>query len=157
MNPYQPPAAPASSRIESSMPKRILLIGLLFCLVALLAIWDVADSAIKGHLSLNFGVLLLPTGIGLLRGRASSLPLARSWCLFALGLSIILVILSVAWSENASFRVFHFVVDGPYQIVPPILISAFIFLNYRLLRSEKAEAYCSRTSRPRPRHGVGFD
>lgn len=61
----------------NKMPKRVLIIGLLFCLSGILAIWDVLSGICQNRLSLNFAVLLLPVGIGLLRGRQRSQWWAR--------------------------------------------------------------------------------
>jgi hypothetical protein len=47
-----------------------------------LAAWEVIYGLFHSHVNLNFGVLMIPVGIGLLNGRASS----RGWAKFWIGL-----------------------------------------------------------------------
>jgi hypothetical protein len=54
------------------MPKRVLIIGLQFCLGGLSAIWDMLFGLFHSRIGFNFGELLLPVGIGLLRGKPTS-------------------------------------------------------------------------------------
>ncbi|RYD49041.1 MAG: hypothetical protein EOP85_02385, partial [Verrucomicrobiaceae bacterium] len=61
------------------MPKRILIIGILFCLNGLAAGWDMVSAPFENRFSLNLAVLMLPVGIGLLRGRDSSRRWANVW------------------------------------------------------------------------------
>lgn len=50
------------------MSKRVLFVCLAFCLIGLLAVWDIVHSVIAGGIRPNFGVLFLPVGCGLLLG-----------------------------------------------------------------------------------------
>lgn len=130
------------------MPKRILLVGLLFILGGLGAILNVVTSLIQGTININFGILLLPVGIGLLRGRYASMMWARFWCLLGMGACLLLAILALMKSENAKFIWFDQTIDGPaavpYCLAGAAFFGALIFLVYRLLKSRQAEDYCIR-------------
>lgn len=58
------------------MSKRVLFVCLAFCVIGLLACWDVVHALMAGrvHLSVALGILFLPIGFGLLLGS----PLART-------------------------------------------------------------------------------
>jgi hypothetical protein len=63
-------------------PTRITAIGTFFILGGLLAAWEVVYDLSHSRVNLNFAVLMIPVGIGLLKGRASS----RGWAKFWIGL-----------------------------------------------------------------------
>ena len=63
-------------------PTRITVIGILFLLGGGLAAWEIVYDLFHDHVNLNFAVLMIPVGIGLLKGRASS----RGWAKFWIGL-----------------------------------------------------------------------
>jgi len=63
-------------------PTRITIIAALFIIAGCLAAWEVIYDLFHDHLNLNFAVLMIPVGIGLLKGRASS----RGWAKFWIGL-----------------------------------------------------------------------
>ncbi len=73
------------------MPIRILVIGLLYCIAGVLAIREVVADLMQDDLNLNFGVFLLPVGIGLVRGKSGS----RAWVKFWTGLGSLLVVVIV--------------------------------------------------------------
>ncbi len=127
------------------MPKRIIVIGLLFCLAGVLAIWDVVSDLSRSRINLNFAVLLLPVGIGLLRGKASSQWWARFWIILgyiACGLG---AILSFIMPGAARAVLFNQVVEGP-RAVPYVVggLASFALLFYvihQLLYSKKASDF----------------
>ncbi|MEA3212539.1 MAG: hypothetical protein QOE70_5596 [Chthoniobacter sp.] len=127
------------------MPNRVLIIGILFCLGGLLAIWEVIFSALGGRLNLNFAVCLLPVGIGLLRGRRRSLWWARFWMILGYLLCAFLIIISIAAPNAAHASVFGRETSGPgavpYVILAALLLAATLALLHRLLCSEKARDY----------------
>ncbi len=134
------------------MPKRILIIGLLFCLGGICAIWDVLSDLFQSRLNLNFGVLLLPVGIGLLSGKQSSQWWARFWIILGYigcGLLVILVILS---PESAHATRFDTKLQGsqavPYVIGGALFFAVLLFILHRLLYSEKANRFFRRDSTP---------
>jgi hypothetical protein len=63
-------------------PTRITAIGTLFIIGGCVAAWEVIYDLFHSHVNLNFAVLMIPVGIGLLKGRASS----RGWAKFWIGL-----------------------------------------------------------------------
>lgn len=117
-----------------------------FILGGLGAIFHVVTSLIQGTININFAILWLPVGIGLLRGRYSSMMWARFWCLLAMGGCLLLAILALMKSENAKFFWFDQTIDGsaavPYCLAGAAFAGAWTFLTYRLLKSRPAEDYC---------------
>ncbi|RYD49040.1 MAG: hypothetical protein EOP85_02380 [Verrucomicrobiaceae bacterium] len=68
------------------MPRCILIIGILFCICGVLNACDlVFELFYSNRFNFNLGVLMLPVGIGLLRGQDSS----RRWASVWLGLGIV--------------------------------------------------------------------
>jgi hypothetical protein len=134
---------------ECPMPKRVLIIGLLFCLGGILAIWTVVSDLARSHINLNFAVLLLPVGIGLLRGRASSQWWARFWIILGYIFSGLLVTLAIAFPESIHTTWFKEEIRGsaavPYVIGLSVLACVPLVILHRLLYSEKAIAFFRRT------------
>ncbi len=159
-NPYQPPATnfennpgsdyPGDS--SSKMPKRVLVIGLLFCLGGILAIWDVLSGLFDSRLSINFAVLLLPVGIGLLRGKPSSQWWARFWIILGYilcGSLIIFVMLSPESAHATGFGTdLHGPEAAPYVIGMALFFAVLLFVLHKLLYSEKANRFFRRDSTP---------
>ena len=91
------------------MPKRILIIGLLFVLTGGFAAWEIIHAAMHSRVSINFGVLLLPVGLGLLMGKRG----AQWWARFFIIVGYILLgaiavlsvtmpkLLTVDWFESS--------------------------------------------------------
>ena len=160
LNPYQPPATnfennpgpdyPGDS--SSKMPKRVLVIGLLFCLGGILATWDVLSGLFHSCLSINFAVLLLPVGIGLLRGKPSSQWWARFWIILGYILCGALVIFVTFSPGSASATWFNTKLQGPeavpYVIGMALFFAVILFVLHQLLYSEKANRFFRRDSRP---------
>ena len=127
------------------MPKRILIIGLFFCVGGILAIWDVVSAVFQSSLYLNFGVFLLPVGIGLLRGKPSSQWWARFWIIIGyLGCGL-LVVVPVVWPGSAHVTWFDIQLRGPeavpYVIGMGLFFAALLVVEHRLLYSEKANRF----------------
>ena len=134
------------------MPKRILIIGILFCLGGLLAIWEVASDLFRSHINLNFAVLMLPVGIGILKGKKSSQWWARFWIILGYIGCGLLVLASLAFPENVSADFMGNEIKGtqavPYTIAGAILFTALFVYMHRLLYSEIAQAYFNQKSEP---------
>jgi hypothetical protein len=130
------------------MSKRILIIGLLFCIAGVLAIWDVLFSLAKGNINLNFAVFLLPVGIGLLRGKSRSRWWANFWFILGYIGCLFLTMICTLSPANAKARFFDTVIEGPSALpyvflVATILASGLAALQF-LLNSERASQYFSR-------------
>jgi uncharacterized membrane protein (DUF485 family) len=155
-NPYQPPATnfennpgsdyPGDS--PSKMPKRVLVIGLLFCLGGVCAIWDVLSALFRSCLNLNFAVLLLPVGIGLLRGKPSSQWWARFWIILGYVLCGLLVVFVPLLPGSAHATWFGTDLHGPeavpYVIGMALFFAVLLFVLHKLLYSEKANRFFRR-------------
>lgn len=132
------------------MPKRILIIGLLFCLGGVLAIWEVASDLFRSHINVNFAVLLLPVGIGILKGKKSSQWWGRFWIILGYIGCVLLVMASLLFSSNVSADFFGKEIKGvqavPFAIVGAMLFTALFMTMHRLLYSEVSQAYFTRMS-----------
>ena len=160
LNPYQSPGTSFDEHSESGchvgspnkMPKRVLVIGLLFCLGGISSIWDMLSDLFQSRLSFDFGVLLLPVGIGLLRGKQSSQWWARFWIILGYILCGLLVILVPLWPGSASAMWFNTKLQGPeavpYVIGMALFLAVLLFVLHRLLYSEKANRFFQRESTP---------
>ena len=132
------------------MPKRIFIIGVLFCLSGVLAIWDVLADILQSHINLNFAVFLLPVGIGLLRGSLRSQWWARFWIILGYILCVVLVEMVIVSPGSSHVIWFGREIRGssavPYDLLFITLNAALLYVLHRLLYSEKAIAYFSQTS-----------
>lgn len=129
------------------MPKRILIIGLLFCLSGILAIWEILSGLMESHVNLNFSVLMLPVGIGLLRGRETSRKWAIAWIYLGYAFCALLVLLSLSGSGVAKFSLFGMDLTGasavPYIVIASIVMAIGFRIIHKLLNSPKAREWCA--------------
>lgn len=73
-------------------PTSITVIGILFVIAGCLAAWEVVCDLFHDHVNLNFAVLMIPVGSGLLKGRASSRGWAKFWIgFFSLVVGLLLI------------------------------------------------------------------
>jgi len=139
------------------MPKRVFIIGLLFCLGGILAIWEVLSGLFQSCLNLNFAVLLLPVGIGLLRGKQGSQWWARFWIILGYILCGALIILVMLSPGSARATWFGTELQGsgaaPYVIGMALFFAVLLFVLHKLLYSEKANRFFRRGGTPGRRSG----
>lgn len=132
-----------------NIPKRIIIIGTLFCLGGVLAIWEVLSDLLESHINLNFAVFLLPVGIGLLRGKPRSQWWARIWIILGYLLCAFLVVVVFVAPENAHASWFEHEIRGPAAIPYVLLVLAIlavVFIStHKLLYSDRAKAYFNRS------------
>lgn len=144
----QPAREGQHHQATKAMPKRVLIIGLLFCLSGISAIWNVLAGLSASRINFNFAVFLLPVGIGLLRGKISSRWWARFWIILGYLLVGALMLLAVASPDSARATWFERQIRGP-EAVPAvlgigILIILLLVAMHKLLYSEKASRYFER-------------
>jgi hypothetical protein len=127
------------------MPKRVLAIGLLFCLAGLGAAWDVLHGLSSGKINLNFAVCLLPVGIGLLRGKARSCWWARFWIILgyiSCGLLLALPLAAPHWARaSLGEREVQGSAAIPFVLAFVLVFAVLLYAVHRLLYSGKAQAY----------------
>ena len=130
------------------MPKRIIAIGLLFLVFGLLAIWGVIVGMAHNKISLNFAVLTLPVGIGLLRGKRSSQWWARFWIILGYCMMGLMVVLAFSMPQSVHATWFGNRIRGasavPYVVFVAIVFTLVLIVLHRLLYSEKSNAYFNR-------------
>lgn len=128
------------------MPNRILIIGIIYCLWGGIAICSFIAGLFNDSLHINFSAFMLLVGIGLLKGRRSSLVWARVWVGIGYLLTAIMVGILIFKPASAFFNLFGIHLTGveaiPYIIVSFALFIACLVTVDKLLRSEKARAYC---------------
>ena len=134
------------------MPKRILIIGILFCLGGALAILEVVSDLFRSHVNLNFAVLLLPVGIGILKGKKSSQWWGRFWIILGYIACGLLAGASIIWPENVTANGLGREIRGS-EAVPFVLLGAFLFtiifiVLHKLLYSQTSKAYFEGKSEP---------
>jgi hypothetical protein len=130
------------------MPKRITTIGLIFVVSGLLAIWGVFTGLAQNKISLDFAVLMLPVGIGLLRGKRSSQWWAR-FCIILGYFHLVLLIaiyiiansITVPHGAHITFTVYGNRIAESYFEVLVIAYAAELVVMHRLLYSEKSNSY----------------
>jgi len=120
-------------------PPSITVIGVIFIIAGCLAAWEIVYDLFHDHLNLNFAVLMIPVGIGLLKGRSSS----RRWAKFWIGLASLMIgLLLVAYPFfGDSYSVTWF--DKPLVGIPrhamvigfPIVLLVIARLMWRSLTS----------------------
>ncbi len=134
------------------MPKRILIIGLLYCLAGVAATWGVVSNLMKSRIDLNLAILMLPVGIGLLRGNASSQWWARFWLILGYCFCALMIILAIATPQSASVSWFELGIHGPeavpYVIAAAVLLSVLFYVVHKLLYSQRANTFFRRESAP---------
>jgi len=124
------------------MPRRHPIIGLLFCLVGLLALVDAVTDLIHGRINLNFTIFLLPVGIGLLRGKERSRWWAKVFIIaggyFPLGLMMSVVLLNPG-SAHVHWPGGELQGKGaiPWLLTIALLLGVCLRVVYKALDSEK--------------------
>ena len=110
-------------------PTRITFIGILFIVGGGLAAWEILADLFRNRVNLNFGVLMLPVGIGLLNGKASSRKWAKFWIgLFSVVIGGFLIFYpffgnsySVSWFDNELTGFPRHVMAVGFPIVVPLV------------------------------------
>ena len=124
------------------------MLGSLFALSGIFAIWSIIEAAMQNRIFFNFGVFLLPVGIGLLRGRKSSQWWARFWIILAYIAIIAVICLIFAYPQNAKATWFGTEIRGtraiPYAFGFAALFGLVLHICHRLLYSPKASKYLSK-------------
>lgn len=130
------------------LPKRIFIIALLFCLGGLFAIYSIVEGLFNDHLNVNLSIFMLPVGIGLFKGKASSRWWARFWIILGYilwGAMMILSAVKPSWTQAAWFgRKLEGSEALPYVWAVSLASFAILILLHKLLYSAKSEAYFSR-------------
>ena len=130
------------------MPKRILVIGLLFVLLGVLAIWDIVEAAMHRRIDINFAAFCLPVGVGLLRGKASSQWWARFWFFVGYVAVVALICLALASPQNVHASWFEHELDGrravPWAIGIGLALGLLLVFLHCLLYSARATSYFRR-------------
>lgn len=128
------------------MPKRILITGILFCLLGLLSAYALGEEIAGAGSGIALTVLLFPVGIGILRGKPSSYVWARIW-LYLLGIVSLIAALSFPFMNQPGK---HFVAFGtylrgsdatPYLFACYFLVFLGILATFLTLRTSTAREY----------------
>lgn len=113
------------SRIN--IPKRLVLIAGLCCLIGVLALYDfVLPFIYFQHISVNLAWLLIPVGIGLFLGKESALMWAKIWCLIGYVLLVFVVVLFFAYPGMIKVDIY----GKSYYGEDNLLISTLLCMTY---------------------------
>lgn len=130
---------------------RLTVVGLFFCLAGLLCIVQIIIALWHNSISFNFGVCMLPVGVGLLHGKASSRRWAKFWIVLGYMVGGALIVLPPLFPSHSHVDLFDYHVEGlvawPYIAGGALLGVGVLYLMHRLLYSEVVTDYLERQSR----------
>ena len=130
------------------MPKRILILGILYILFGVLAIVEmIMKMRPPQHIHIAFHIFLLPVGIGLLRGKSSSLKWAKIWVFIGYFICAVAAVMACLKAELCQVTFNNRVIISgiaalPYVMLVIIVSVGILRLIHKLLDSEKSRAYC---------------
>ncbi len=126
-------------------PKRVLIVAILFILCGAQAVWSIVEAALHSRLNINLGVFLLFVGMGLLRGKRSSLSWARFWIVLGYILIVVAAGLFLSHPSRLKISLWGEQVHGasviPYALVILAGLAAALIACHRALNSPKSLAY----------------
>ncbi len=127
------------------MPKRVLVIGLLFSLAGAAAIWETLAALLRSEYHLNLTVFLLPVGIGLLRCNKNSQWWAKIWIVLGYIVCGLMAAIGLLFFESARANLLGKEITGPAAgpiiIGVSLVIVALLVVIHRLISSERSNAY----------------
>lgn len=127
------------------MPKRVFIIGLLFCVAGAWAIYEIVHGLFHDHLYVNLSAFMLPVGIGLFKGKVSSRWWARLWIILGYVLCAALMVMSLVKPSWAAAEWFGRKLSGsaavPYVWGFSVGLLVILVVLHRLLYSAKADLY----------------
>ena len=130
-----------TSEAQQSLPRPIglTIIGWLFILSGASTALGMLWGFFHGRINLNFAVLMIPVGLGLLRGRASSISWARFWIgLVTFGCALLLLLYPFA-GDSMHVRWFstelHGVARHAVAVIFPSMFVALGVWVWRVLGS----------------------
>lgn len=92
--------------MEDTRPLSLKIVAWLFIIGGCFAVIEVITGLLRGHININFGVLGIFIGIGLLKLKNGWRVCALIFLLFTLILMPIIVVIMLSMSGNAQFNVF---------------------------------------------------
>jgi hypothetical protein len=144
-DPYRPPVTPDALSPLPQRPRRVLVVGGLFCLVGGMVLCKILWELSQNRPFFDLLVLMLPVGIGLLKGRTSSKWWATLWLMFCYGMCLVFIVMDLANPGHVTVRGFGHEIEGGYS--RPLFLSSaiamgvvFIVMHY-LLASRKSADY----------------
>jgi hypothetical protein len=122
--------------MRTRIPIQLKLVAWIFILAGISAAIEILIDASNGRMNLNFGVLGVPIGIGLLRLRTGWRTLALVFLVIALAFIPVLSVLALSTPGNLSFNIFGQKVAA---LSPPLFFTllavffVFTFWQFRVL------------------------
>lgn len=145
IDPYAPPAAAPLPVFSPERPRRVQVIGILFCVAGAVALGGMVWGLTGKRLTLNPAVLMLPVGVGLLRGQTSSQWWAMIWLVLGCGFCVLLAVLEWMMPGQLNLRWNGRDYQGAYS--SPVFLAACVLAGtalgvlHWLLRSPRAAFY----------------
>jgi len=113
-------------------PRSLTFLAWIFILFGASAVWKMVDALLSNSVSINFAVLMIPVGFGLLKGRASSVMWAKVWIGLFAALMVVLAVGYVLWGDSYHVHLFHQELYGIQRHLMAAL-SSFVILGLCLL------------------------
>ncbi|TDU63158.1 hypothetical protein EI77_04479 [Prosthecobacter fusiformis] len=135
-------------------PRSLTFLAWIFILFGVFALWKMGKVLFSGGVSINFAVLMIPVGFGLLKGRASSVMWAKVW--IGLGAAFLLVVAVgyVFWGDSYHVHWFHQELHGMKRHLMVVLSSAVLLglfhLGWKILGSASVREYVEARKPPMP-------
>lgn len=140
--------------IDPSQVQRPLLstvVGWIYILLGCMAVWSVIAKLMSHSVSINFGVLLVPVGIGILGGRSSSVFWGRFWagffCALMVAMAFAYPVIGHIYKVRLSGEELH---GWPRHLIGtllPTLFALVMALCWRWLGSPAHQAFVSAKQR----------
>jgi hypothetical protein len=138
-------------------PLGLTIIGFLFILGGALALFEVIRNLSHGRINFNFAALMIPVGIGLLKGRSSSRSWAKFWVgFFVVVASALLVAYTFSpdnWHVRFGSDELHGVMREIAAVTIPVLLIVPGVIAWKYLRSRKLDSFFGEVTVDAPGQG----
>jgi hypothetical protein len=138
-------------------PLGLTIIGSLFILGGALALFQMALDLSHSRIRLNFAVLMIPVGIGLLKGRFSSRFWAKVWIGFFVVFVSALLLAYPFFSESYHVRFGSEELHGAMRHIVAVTIPALLILPgviaWKYLRGRKLDSFFGEVTGDAPVQG----
>jgi len=119
------PAAPVTSAPAAALPWALMLVAALFILPGCLAAFGIAQGVPRHNYNVNFGVLTIAIGVGLLRRRRWWRLMALAWLWMIFAFTIVLCgLVVINQVSNAAVNISGRTITGPARIWIALLMLA---------------------------------
>ena len=127
------------------MPKRLMLVGLLFLLIGAVAAWEMIADVMNSRLTFVPWIVLLPVGMGVFGGSRNAVGWAKLFVVLGYAVCGVIVYCVVKFPELAHAGWGSERLEGseavPYVIVGVVVLAVVLYLLQRALWSREVSEY----------------